>query len=316
MKSAIAILTYRRLPALQEELKGLQQFCSNYPIAVFEDCGERDATSRFLSWNRKPVPRRNLLATEMVMTDETIQASLSEEERLMGVRPKIPRFFLGEQNLGVSGNSNRAIRWFMEETDADHLCLLNDDLHILGDFVNFYARAHADLGVGMFCFCPSGGVYDHESYKWVTVRSRGYSVRLMPRITGIMISLSRKLLEKVGYFDTRFGKFGEEHCDFTYRCRFVGGIKLDGHEQGCLDVEPPTPLLKHQEVETSVSGGERTRANAEASHAMRAASQRYFHEPPYQPFRLVTPKWVGTFGNRSGIPFDELRGHTLVTDLV
>jgi hypothetical protein len=54
MKSAIAILTYRRLPALQEELKGLaQHFCSNYPIAVFEDMGERDGTSRFLSWNRR-----------------------------------------------------------------------------------------------------------------------------------------------------------------------------------------------------------------------------------------------------------------------
>jgi hypothetical protein len=49
---------------------------------------------------------------------------------------------------------------------------------------------------------------------------------------------------------------------------------------------------------------------------MRAASQRYFHEHYYQPFRLVTPKWVGTFGGRQGIPFDELRGHALVTDLV
>jgi hypothetical protein len=316
MKSAIAILTYRRLHALQEELKGLQQFCSNYPIAVFEDRGERDGTSRFMSWNRTPVPRPDLMATEMVMPEEVIQAALSEEERLLGVRPKIPRFFLGEHNLGVAGNSNRAIKWFMDETDADHLCLLNDDLHVLGDFVSFYQRGHVDLGVGMFCFCPSGGVYDHESYKWITVRSRGYGVRLMPRLTGIMISLSRKLLEKVGYFDTRFGKFGEEHCDFTYRCRFVGGIKLDGHDQSCLDLEPPTPLLKHQEVETSVTGQERQKANMEASHAMRAASQRYFHEPPYQPFRLLNPKWVGTFGNQSGIPFGELRGHKLVTDLV
>jgi hypothetical protein len=316
MKSAIAILTYRRLHALQEELKGLQQFCSNYPIAVFEDRGERDGTSRFMSWNRTPVPRPDLMATEMVMPEEVIQAALSEEERLLGVRPKIPRFFLGEHNLGVAGNSNRAIKWFMDETDADHLCLLNDDLHVLGDFVSFYQRGHVDLGVGMFCFCPSGGVYDHESYKWITVRSRGYGVRLMPRLTGIMISLSRKLLEKVGYFDTRFGKFGEEHCDFTYRCRFVGGIKLDGHDQSCLDLEPPTPLLKHQEVETSVTGQERQKANMEASHSMRAASQRYFHEPPYQPFRLLNPKWVGTFGNQSGIPFGELRGHKLVTDLV
>jgi glycosyltransferase involved in cell wall biosynthesis len=240
---------------------------------------------------------------------------LSPEERLLGVKPNVPRFFLGDQNLGVSGNSNRAIKWFLEETDADHLCLLNDDLHILGDFVSFYQRGHVDLGVGMFCFCPSGGVYDHDSYRWVTVRSRGYTVRLMPRLTGIMISLSRKLLEKVGYFDTRFGKFGEEHCDFTYRCRFAGGIKLDGQDQGCLDIEPPTPLLKHQDVETSVTGTDRQKANVEASAAMQAASKRYFHEHYYQPFRLKTPKWVGSFGGRQGIPFGEMRGHALVTDL-
>jgi hypothetical protein len=52
MKSAIAILTYRRLHALQEELKGLAQHCSNYPIGVFEDMGERDGTSRFLAHGR------------------------------------------------------------------------------------------------------------------------------------------------------------------------------------------------------------------------------------------------------------------------
>jgi GT2 family glycosyltransferase len=316
MKSAIAVLTYRRLHALQEELKGLAQHCSNYPIAVFEDMGQRDGTTRFLSHGRVAKPRPDLLATEMVMTDEAVQAQLSEEERLLGVKPKIPRFFIGERNLGVSGNSNRAIRWFLEETDADHLCLLNDDLHILGDFAHFYQRGHADLDVGMFCFLPTGGVYDHESYKFHLVRSRGYNIRLMPRLTGIMISLTRKLLEKVGYFDTRFGKFGEEHCDFTYRCRFAGGIKLEGQDQPCLDIQPDVPLLKHQDVETSVTGPERQRANAEASTAMRAASQRYFHEHYHRPFRLVTPKYVGTFGGRNGMPFHEFQGHALVTDLV
>lgn len=316
MKSAIAILTYRRLHALQEELKGIQQHCAHYPLAVFEDMGMRDGTSRFLSQGRVVKPRPDLLADEMVMTPEAVQASLSEEERLLGVEPNIPRYFLGTHNLGVSGNSNRALKWFMEETDADHLCLLNDDLHVLGDFVSFYGRGHTDLDVGMFCFCPSGGVYDHDSYRWVTVRSRGYAVRLMPRLTGIMISITRKLIQKVGYFDTRFGKFGEEHCDFTYRCRFAGGIRLEGQDQGCLDLEPPTPLLRHQEVETSVTGIDRQKANTEASLAMREASKRYSHEHYYQPFRLKTPKWVGSFGGRQGLPFSEMRGHTLVTDLV
>ena len=53
MKSAIAILTYRRLPVLQETLKGINQFCAHYPLAVFEDCGQRDGTSAFLTANRR-----------------------------------------------------------------------------------------------------------------------------------------------------------------------------------------------------------------------------------------------------------------------
>lgn len=313
MKSAIAILTYRRLPALQEMVNGIDKHCSHYPLAIFEDCGQRDGTSRAMSVGRKPVPRPDLLADEMVLTPEGEQNLLTEEEKLLGTKPNAARHFLGTENLGVSGNSNRAIKWFMDETDADHLCLCNDDLHVLGDFVSFYRSGHTDLDVGMFCFCPSGGVYDHDSYKWVTVRSRGYAIRLMPRLTGIMISITRKLIEKVGYFDTRFGKFGEEHCDYTYRCRFAGGIRLDGQDQGCLDLEPAgwpeKALLKHQEVETSMKGPDRQQADMEASKAMREAASRYSYEHYYRPFSLKKLTVAGTFGKHPGIPLEDLKGY-------
>lgn len=312
MKSAIAILTYRRLHALAEMLKGYVNSCSHYPLGIFEDCGQRDGTSRFLSQGRDMVPRPELLADEMVITKRAVEESMTEEEKLLGVTKLFPKVFLGTENLGVAGNSNRAIKWFMDETDADHLCLCNDDLHILGDFVSFYRQGHSDLDVGMFCFCPSGGVYDHESYKWVTVRSRGYAVRLMPRITGIMISITRKLIEKVGYFDTRFGKFGEEHCDYTYRCRFAGGIKLDGIIQGCLDIEPAAPLLRHQEVATSVTGVERAKADREASEAMQAASKRYASEHYHRPFSLKYQHSVGVFGDHPGIPIADLNRYSLL----
>jgi GT2 family glycosyltransferase len=320
MKSALAIMTFRRLPALAEMLKGISQHCAHYPLAIFEDMGQRDGTSAFLSQGRTPTPRPDLLATEMVMTPEAISTAMTDEEKLLGVTKTFPRVFLGTENLGVSGNSNRAIKWFMDETDADHLCLCNDDLHVLGDFVSFYGRGHTDLDIGMFCFCPSGGIYDHGSYRWVTVRSRGYAIRLMPRITGIMISITRKLIEKVGYFDTRFGKFGEEHCDYTYRARFAGGIRLDGVDQGCLDLEPAgwpeTKLLQHQEVETSLTGGEREKANQEASVAMRAAAHRYHFEHYHRPFALKALKSVGTFPPHDGVPVSELSGYALAKPAV
>jgi GT2 family glycosyltransferase len=309
MKSAIAILTYRRLPVLQETLKGINQFCAHYPLAIFEDCGQRDGTSTFLTANRRLEDRPVYAAVEAV---PEVEATLSAEEILLGVKPpQQPRHFLGNVNLGVAGNSNRAIKWFMDETDADHLCLLNDDLHVLGDFVAHYAAGHRDLGTEMFCFCPSGGSYSHPSYIGPTVRSRGFTIKLMPRFTGIMMSVTRKLVEKIGYFDARFGKFGEEHCDWTIRARFAGGIKLDGQDQNCLDLEATPPVLQHQEVATSVTGPERAKADQEASAIMRQCSSRYGYEHYYRPFALSLPKNVGGFLGQ-GIPYHLIHNHTLV----
>ena len=62
----------------------------------------------------------------------------------------------------------------MTETKAERLCLCNDDLFVDGDFVEFYAKAHSDLGVGLFCFCDFTG----ETYRWMTYPWRGYKVKL------------------------------------------------------------------------------------------------------------------------------------------
>jgi len=296
MTSAVAILTYNRLNALREELSGLRIHCPQYPTAIFEDLGQRDGTRPYLMQN--PTKTWPDLMAEEYRLDNQIQA------------------FLGMKNLGVAGNSNRAIKWFMEETTADHLCLLNDDLHVMGDFVQFYAKAHAELGVGMFCFCD----FTAPTYRWVDIKKRGYNIKLCPRMTGIMISLTRQVIEKIGYLDVRFGKFGEEHCDFTIRARLAGAIALDGMMQQQIDLhhhmvgEQPRMLLKHQDVETSVSGAERQQADQAAADAMRKASESYRHQSLYRPFRLHLPRYAG--GTRgAGIPVDcLLPAYTLVTD--
>ena len=39
--------------------------------------------------------------------------------------------------------------------------------------------------------------------------------------TSDVVLESRQVVEAVGYFDARFGKFGEEHCDYMNRARLV-----------------------------------------------------------------------------------------------
>jgi hypothetical protein len=297
MTSALAILTYNRVGALKTELEGLFQHCGQYPLAIFEDFGWRDGTEAFLrTGSTKVTDRKDLLAEEW----------------------KNPKFtaFLGTKNLGVAGNSNRVIKWFLDETTADHLFMINDDLHILGDAVAWYAQAHEDLGVGLFCFCD----FLEKSYKWLTIRSRGYHVKLLPRMTGILMSQTRAATKKVGYYDTRFGKFGEEHSDYTNRMRLAGQITLDTSHQPCLDIEhyrvgeKPRMLMKHQDVPTSVVGMERRRADAAAASAMSEAVVSYRNRNVFRPFALWTPKWVG-MSKDVGIPVNRLlSSHALVFD--
>lgn len=154
-----------------------------------------------------------------------------------------------------------------------------------------------------------------ESYKWTTYRVRGYGVKFLPRFTGIMMSVTRKLVEKIGYFDAEFGKFGEEHCDYTIRARFAGGIRCEGQDMNCLDVEHA--LLKHQDVATSMTGALRKHADAEARQIMQRASFEYRFRHYYRPFRLVYPVMAnGYYG--AGLPCRQLEqiGYKLVTALV
>ena len=70
MKSAIAVLTYNRLPVLQEEIKGIYEHCSQYPLAIFDDLSQRDGTGKWLTrfsdeWTR----RDDMMADEYFRED-------------------------------------------------------------------------------------------------------------------------------------------------------------------------------------------------------------------------------------------------------
>lgn len=298
MKSAVAILTFNRRPVLAEMLRGMAEHCPGVPTAVFEDAGRGDDTVQYLRAlsTGEGSPRQDLLATQIPLGANRWA-------------------FVGDLNLGVAGNSNRALKWLMEETDAEHFCLCNDDLHVLGDFPRFYSQAHQDLGVGLFCF---NDFWEWPTHRWALVRSRGYRVRVFQRMTGIMLSVLRGGVEKAGYFDVRFGKFGEEHCDWTNRLRFCGQIKLDGIDQMNLDVEPTLPdgtegppVLRHQNAATSLSGEARKREDELAVQRMQEAVQRYQHEPHYRPFALVHAAYAGgTLAQ--GICVDEIPGYRSV----
>ena len=167
MSSAIAILSYRRGHALRAFMVSLREHCTGRPLAVFEDCGNADDTCAWLKQSAK-----------LVGPDQELAAELWEGFDYEA--------YLGWRNLGVSGNSNRALRWFERHPEHDHLCLCNDDLIALGDFPGAYAKAHAKLSqppatpLGLFCFSDlkNGQGGPDRIYEGPVVTVKGLKIKI------------------------------------------------------------------------------------------------------------------------------------------
>lgn len=288
-KSLCCILTWNRVNALQETISSLVRNAPGHDICIFDDWSHRDGTESFLTGG-KPIVKR----CPEIYANEYSGSHLGPNVRV----------FLGNENLGVAGNSNRAIRIF-EQGNYQHLCLMNDDLHVLGDFVSFYRQAHADLSVGFLCFS------DFEK-DYVPIPVNGYTVKLLQQRTGIMMSMTRECVEKVGYNDVRIGKFSNEHCDYTNRAGLAGQVNLGGIAQHCLDVEfadPENPLLKHQDCKSTVNGIARQKAELEANATLHRLSKEYSTRGAYRPFLLEVRDKAGAYGG-SGITASNMIGYT------
>ncbi len=295
--SCIAILTFRRLNALQPFIEDLLKHVpEGTPIAVFEDCANYDDTYGYLTTG----------ATQAGHDDE-LEADVYRHPRYTA--------YLGSRNLGVAGNSNRAIRWFermkAEPNAPDHLCLCNDDLVATGDFTAEYRTAHADLKIGLFCFCP---VKLGDEYVGPSVKVLGHNIRMVPRMTGPMMSITRALVERIGYYDVAFGRAGEEHCDYTNRARFAGFIQLRGKQQQCLDVVSKT-LDYRYDLPSSITASEKATYDQYAAQAMHRIAPGYQTRDWYRPFRLLHGLNAGAYGG-VGIPVQLLQdvGYQLVVD--
>jgi GT2 family glycosyltransferase len=260
MRIAIAVMTWNRLPALKQILAGLAVHCPHHHIAVFEDAGTRDDTIRSLT---------SVTDTHAIDRPEYAAYQVSKNQ---------VKVFLGAENLGVAGNSNRALRWFMDESNCDYLCLCNDDLVVKGDFATYYTTALRKLQLGLLCFCG----FTSKAYAWDPIEINGYTVKKLGRMTGAMMAMPRELVARIGYFDMRFGKFGEEHCDFTNRARLAGFQQIQGKAQMCLDVE--NQLLEHLDVDSTIAGPVKQRAEAAAVQGVRSID--YLKDGLHRPFSL------------------------------
>lgn len=232
MTSAVAILTYNRRPVLQKFLASLRGHCPQYPVAVFEDGGYLDDTAEWLK------------------NGATFEKECWEIEAQKWTKEGM-EIFIGTRNIGVAGNSNRALAWFLQR-GYDHLLLCNDDLLAEGDFVRAYAQAHEQFGVGLFCFCKIA----ERGYELASIMWRGQQFNLLTRLTGAMMSLTRACVDTVGFFDTAYGAACNEHStppqspvwmgDYTFKA--IGEVRVGDQVMGWKPVTHRKPKKDTQHL--------------------------------------------------------------------
>jgi GT2 family glycosyltransferase len=281
MTSAVAILTFRRRRAIECFLKSIlaNGLHLKYKVAVFEDCGNWDDTVQYLTEGYTLKERDHELDADRYVVP------------LAGGEIEV---FVSRTRSGVACGSNKAIRWF-ERLDYDHLLLCNDDLECSGDFVAEYQEAITKLGFEYLTFND----FEDEIHKPTLVRYKMHDVRIMIRMVGIMVSMTKRVVKSLGYYDERFPFFGEEHCEYNNRARLRGFVNLNSQAQLGLDIV--SKHLKHQDLESSIFPFEKPVLDRLATQVINQAAFEYFNRDIYRPYRLRHAQVAEGFQD-AGIP--------------
>lgn len=218
MNVVIGVLSYQRREFLRDCVSSFAGY--SWPadmavkVAVFDDCSA-DGTAEWL------------------------------RDRAVGIDVE-----LAETRGGVARNSNRAIK-FAQETGAETLFLLNDDLLVLNPRVfSVYLDAIKRTGYGHFRYTDERSAYKHP------VEFEKNGVKLARRVAGdgAFMTLTRSMFDCLGGFDVNFGMAGGEELDFLRRAEAAGFCDgaLDVVEaQGMIDVRQ-----YHEAVPSSFSNFE------------------------------------------------------------
>lgn len=119
--------------------------------------------------------------------------------------------YITGKNKGIAWNKNRGIYYLANYTQADMFILLDDDI-----FPTMYGWdvewAKAAQFYGHVNFIPPEWKYQ-LLYGDCNASNPGLSTML----SGPCISINRRIFPLVGYMDSRFGRYGHEHVEYSTR---------------------------------------------------------------------------------------------------
>ena len=139
----------------------------------------------------------------------------SEDETIaMLHNARIP--YLTGLNRGIAWNKNRALYYLNSTMRCDVIILLEDDSFPCVDaWEKDWIEAACNLG-----HVNLAGHWFKE--KFISGLGLPKDPLLCFSSSGQCVAFSRKVIERVGYFDSRFGRYGFEHAEHSQRCIRIG----------------------------------------------------------------------------------------------
>ena len=147
---------------------------------------------------------------ELVVCDDGSTDGTAQALRAMGVR------VIGGTNRGIAWNKNRGIYYLLHVAQCDVVILLDDDIVPVtpGWEVEWIEAAWRYGHVN----------HAHPAYKNSLVAGAltAADPGLASTIPGWALAFSRFILADIGYMDVRFGRYGHEHSDLSFRALRTG----------------------------------------------------------------------------------------------
>jgi glycosyltransferase involved in cell wall biosynthesis len=147
------------------------------------------------------------------------QDDVSEYKEVAKVFP-----IVNGKNAGVAMNKNRALHYLR---GCDVVFLLEDDFKpIHTGWVELYLNAIKETGMQHFNHIR----LDHRDKLYKIIRMPSFTMGIYQRNTAQLMVMTKQVIDKIGAFDTRYGKFGFEHSDYTRRCKLTGLCAPANHD--------------------------------------------------------------------------------------
>lgn len=147
--------------------------------------------------------------------------------------------YLRKRNGGVAKTKNTCIKILLEkEVDIGILC--DDDVIYKPNCIEKYVETMIKCNLHHMSFCQMPELV-HPKNEWSKmgyIQTQINNINIMKHGgggVGCLLTFTKELIDKIGYFKILSGKYGYEHINFTHRCIYHNMIPFVSDIMNSLD---------------------------------------------------------------------------------